>query len=455
MRRITLCIAIACLMTALATGESRAQDSATRQLRTMATEQMIDSRTDEALVDYAHEHLAPSFRESFADADALQEHLRAIRAAAGPIGGVGLMLAPGGAIELHITNYERRSVVALRLESESPHRIVELALVSSEEKEQGDAVGWENLEQTLEAAAAEGFSGSVLAIRDGEVVLDRGFGFADPGKTHPVTPQTLFAIGSTPIDFTHGAILKLWDMQKIDLDDSITRYFDGVPADKRGITLEMLRTSRSGLLDFPGIPGVDENLDLSWIDRDEFLRRVFAAELLFEPGSDRKHSHAAWGVLAAVVEIASGQTYEDFLRDHFFEPAQMARTGHYPLAKNFPASEIAVGLGGNTWGEINSPAHWGKTSWLVLGSGGMVSTTGDLHRWRSFLREDGVLSDGSLEKYGIHGMFMAEGGNDRGFINTIGANGRDLVILCSNSHVAMDDATAHLAMRVARLGTGE
>ena len=254
-------------------------------------------------------------------------------------------------------------------------------------------VTWETLPELMELAEVNGFCGSILAVRDGEVVLDEGYGFADPEKQHEVTPRTLFAIGSTPIDFTHAAILKLAEMGKLSLDDSIAEYLDPilghhadkrgprdgrldpdyprkVPRDKRAITLEHLRTGRSGLYDFPGIEGVDENMDLSPLDRAGFLKRVMGSELLFEPGASERHSHAAWGVLAAIVEIVSGQGYEEFLREHFFDPAHMARTGHYPRAKGFDASEVAVGLGGNVWGEVNAPTHWGETSWLVLGSGG-------------------------------------------------------------------------------------
>lgn len=432
-----------------------AADPTLTQTRTLAIEHMLDSEGDAALSEFAAAHLAPEYRAAFADESALLNHLREIRAAVAPVFGVGLAIDEDGVVRLHVSNPEHRSIVALRLQDAEPRLITSLVLESVEAKDTGPQVTWDTLESTLEDAAAAGFSGSVLAVRGGEVVLDRGFGFADPEGRHPVTPETLFAIGSTPIDFTHGALLLLAQEGALSLDDPLTRFFDDVPADKRGITLEQLRTGRSGLIDFPGIPGVDENLDLSWIDRAEFLRRVFAAPLLFAPGTDEQHSHCAWDVLAAVIEIVSGETYETYLRRRFFEPADMTRTGHYPLARRFPASEVAVGLGGNTWGGINSPSHWGETSWLVLGSGGMVSTPGDLRRWRDFVSGGGVLDEASRRRYGVDGIFLAEGGNDRGFINTIGARGGDLVIVCSNSQVEMDDATAQLALAVARLGTGE
>lgn len=433
---------------------ARCQDAQPPEERVQAIERMLMSGGDVALADFARGHLAPAYRESFEDERALVAHLAAVREAVAPVGALDLGM-DGARLRVRVHNRERVSTVMVAFEDAPPHRITELVLASREDKPAAPKMRWETLEAQLEDAASKGFCGSVLALRAGEVVLDRGFGHADPERRHAVTPDTLFAIGSTPIDFTHGAILLLEQRGLLKLSEPLTVFFDDVPADKRGITLEHLRTGRSGLLDFPGIPGVDENLDLSWIDRDEFLRRVFASELLFAPGSDERHSHVAWGLLAAVIEVASDQDYESFLRENFFEPAEMQRTGHYPLAGRFPAGEVAVGLGGNLWGEVNSPQHWGESSWLVLGSGGMVSTTGDLLRWRRFLRGGQVLGAAALAKYGVTGVTLSEGGNDRGFINTIGARGEDVVIVCSNSQVGIDDLTARVALAAAMLGAGD
>ena len=69
--------------------------------------------------------------------------------------------------------------------------------------------GWDDVEQIVQEEVDSGFSGTVLLVRDGEVVLDKGYGLADRDQKVPNTPKTIFALGSTPIDFTHVAILQL------------------------------------------------------------------------------------------------------------------------------------------------------------------------------------------------------------------------------------------------------
>jgi CubicO group peptidase (beta-lactamase class C family) len=247
---------------------------------------------------------------------------------------------------------------------------------------------WDEVEQIVQQEVDAGFSGAVLLVHDGEVVLDKGYGLADRAREIPNTPDTIFALGSTPIDITHVAILQLLHQGKLRLDDPITAYFDQIEGEHGAITIDMLRTGRSGLPDFPNIPGIDEDPDHSPLSREELIERTAAAELLFKPGSGEAHSHFAWGVLAAIVEVVSGQTYPEYILEHVLRPADMTRTGFH--GDRFPGETVAIGYGAHTWGTINSPEHWGETSWLVMGSGGMVGTTGDLHKFTQAI-EDGTL----------------------------------------------------------------
>jgi CubicO group peptidase (beta-lactamase class C family) len=255
---------------------------------------------------------------------------------------------------------------------------------------------WDNLEARMAAEESAGFSGSLLVVRGDRVVLDRGYGLANREAKIAATPETVYGIGSTPIDFTRAAILLLAQEGKLALADPVTRWFDNVPADKRSITIEHLMQGRSGLQNFHDIPG-DRDPDHTWIDRAEAVRRIWAQKLLFEPGKGREHSHSAWGILAAIVELASGQTYPEFTRERLFEPAGMKDTGFFgePVAPE----KLAIAYGPDSDGTINAPPYWGPTSWLVMGSGGQVSTTRDMQRWIVALREGRILAPEWLEQY--------------------------------------------------------
>lgn len=271
---------------------------------------------------------------------------------------------------------------------------------------------WETLAERLSEEAEAGFTGAVLVVRDREVVLDAGYGLANRQHRIPVRPDTIFAVGSEPIDFTQAAILRLAQDGTISLADPITGFFDGVPEDKRGITLEHLMTGASGLRDFHDLPG-DRDPDHSWIDRDEAMRRIFAQELLFPPGTGEEHSHSAWGVLAAIVEIASGSTYQEFTRRHVFEPAGMVDTGFN--GDPVPEERLAIGYGPRSDGEINAPPYWGPTSWLVMGSGGQISTTRDISRFLTAMREGRILEPDWARRFFGPGVGASRNGDMYGF----------------------------------------
>jgi CubicO group peptidase (beta-lactamase class C family) len=221
----------------------------------------------------------------------------------------------------------------------------------------------------------------MLAARAQEALLQSAALRIRPNRElgQPITPDTIFATGSLPIDCTHASILWLAQKGKLRLSDPITKFFKDVPSDKQSITVEHLMTGGSGLPNFHDLPG-DRDPDHSWIDRDEAMRRIFAQPLLFPPGEGEQHSHSAWAVLAAIVEIVSGQSYQEFTRERLFADAGFN-------GDPVPAERLAIGYGNRSDGKINAPPSWGKTSWLVLGSEGQTGTTRDTGRWLDAMRE--------------------------------------------------------------------
>ena len=80
-----------------------------------------------------------------------------------------------------------------------------------------------------------------------------------------------------------------------------------------------------------------------------------------------------------------------------------------------PAERLAVGYGPLSDGEINAPPYWGETSWLVMGSGGQISTTGDTGRWLTAMRDGRILAPEWAERYFGPGPGAARNGDAYGY----------------------------------------
>jgi CubicO group peptidase (beta-lactamase class C family) len=421
-----------------------------QQRRGRAIEAFVETTGPEALRAFADEHLAESYRRSLAAAD-LTALLERIRGACAGFGGVTAAPAEGGAIRLTFMKPEGGASVVFRVGDAPPHPIVALALETGSAPPAGVQVApitWDDLEQRLDEEAANGFSGVVLVSRGGKIVLHRGYGLANREQRIPNSTETIFAIGSVPIDFTRAAILKLIEGGRIARTDPITKFLSDVPADKRTMTIGHLMSGASGLPDFHHVDA-DADRDLAWIDRPTAIRRILGQPLEFAPGAGDAHSHSAWVLLAAIVEIVTKQGYAEFLQREFFGPAGMTRTGTHEAGARFPDDAFAVGYESQQVGTPNIPKHWGRTSWLVMGSGGMQSTPLDLHLWFQAIRAGKTLGQEAGADYRRPTAMV--GGDDRGFLCMIGWEGDDLVILSSNAHRGPRDHPAAVGRRLMEL----
>jgi len=258
------------------------------------------------------------------------------------------------------------------------------------------------LERYLDAAAAEGFTGAVVVARGGRVLVERGYGAADPGSKIPVSADTVFTTGSITKQFTAAAVLKLEEMGKLTVADPISDHFDGVPADKAAITIHHLLSHQAG---FPGALGDDRER----VGRDAFVRQALATPLQFAPGAGYEYSNVGFSLAAAIVEKVSGQSYEAFLRETLWLPAGLRDTG-YNLPRWAPERHAhGQRPDGSDWGTL--PGNFfadGPPGWHLLGNGGVLSTTGDMLRWHRALAGDALLSPASKAK--LYARHADEGG---------------------------------------------
>src|SRR6187549_2321604 len=98
------------------------------------------------------------------------------------------------------------------------------------------------------------FSAIVMLGSEGSIRFNQGYGYADRANLVAFSDHTLSTIGSITKPFTATAILLLMEKGKLSVQDPISKYFDGIPADKMNITLHQLLTHSSGL---PGAIGDD------------------------------------------------------------------------------------------------------------------------------------------------------------------------------------------------------
>lgn len=237
-----------------------------------------------------------------------------------------------------------------------------------------------------------GFSGTVLVAKDGEIVLHAGYGMADPTTATANTPATRFDIGSIAKQFTAAAILKLEEARQLRTEASISTVLPAVPADKSAITIHHLLTHTSGISSRVSFPGVDLN------DRDAMVRHVLAQPLTAEPGAQFVYNNIGYLLLAAIVEIISGQRFEAFCHEKLFRPAQMTETifvGEQPPSAATPIAVGQVHPGRRAvW-----PAHRSTFRWGHKGATGVVCSARDLYRWHRALASNAVLNATSRQKF--------------------------------------------------------
>ncbi len=237
-----------------------------------------------------------------------------------------------------------------------------------------------------------GFSGAALVAKDGKVLVETAHGLADKKRQTPIRIDTIFDIGSITKQFTAAAILVLESDGKLRVTDPLAKHLKGVPEDKAGITIHHLLTHTSGLaMGFGG--------DYEKVSREGVVSRAMASALQSPPGERHAYSNVGYSLLAAVVEVASGRSFETFLRERLFRPAGMSASGYSFTGQ--AAGRLARGYeGGEDWGVgAEKAAATGGDFWNLLGNGGVHSTVGDLYKWMAALQQGKVLSKEAREKF--------------------------------------------------------
>jgi len=219
---------------------------------------------------------------------------------------------------------------------------------------------------------------AVAIIENGQVIYERGYGYADVAKNIEISRITGFNIGSISKLFTAWGIMKLVEDGKLDLNVPIENYLKRwkLPKsefDHSKVTIRAILSHSAGLSvhGYPGFHPDDKlpTLEASLNGENGPVRANEAVKVILEPQTQFKYSGGGYTILQLVIEEVTGQKFEDFMQKNIFEPLNMDYTSFsidgiiIPITKT---KRVAYGLGYATYnfGPITITGHAGtNTGW--------------------------------------------------------------------------------------------
>lgn len=217
---------------------------------------------------------------------------------------------------------------------------------------------------------------AVGVYRDDQIAYARGYGLADLERRVPITPRTVFDLGSTSKQITASAVLLLAQEGKLSLDDDVRRWIPELPQYARPITLRHLLNHTSGLRDYIGLMAMGgARIDDVTTEEDALAAIVRQRETNFAPGDDFLYSNSGYFLLSEVVKRASGMHLRQFAKERIFAPLGMERTHVLSdYADVVPDRALAYAPRGAGY-------RTDVSRWLQTGDGAVFSTVEELLLW--------------------------------------------------------------------------
>lgn len=251
--------------------------------------------------------------------------------------------------------------------------------------------------KTLADHVAPGLAVSVM--RAGQMLYSSGFGFANLETGTPVTPHSVFHIGSITKQFTAASIALLAEAGKLGFDDKLSRFLPDFPhADD--IRLRQMLTHTSGLGNYTDTDTRQLFMQAARVDYDDHAlfvaMRGTSPLFVARPGTTWEYSNTAYVLLGMVVEKQSGMPYGKFFRERLLEPAGLASTA---------VDDAATVVPGRATGytpDKDAASGYDNASFISMtfpgAAGSMRSTTEDLCRWHHALLGGRIVKPESLKE---------------------------------------------------------
>ena len=244
------------------------------------------------------------------------------------------------------------------------------------------------------AIPADGPGVAAIAVKDGKTVFRKAYGMANLELGVPLSPDSVFRLGSITKQFTAVAVLMLAEEGKLSLSDPITKHLPGYPTQGHTITVEHLLTHTSGIRSYTGLPGYMTGPKIRTDLTTAELVEVFAKEPMdFAPGAEWRYNNSGYVLLGAILEKVSGKPYGELLAERIFRPLGMKSTR---VGDEGPI--LARRAAGYTRdGEAVANARFLSMT-QPHAAGALVSTVDDLALWDAALSTEKLVKKESLEK---------------------------------------------------------
>lgn len=232
---------------------------------------------------------------------------------------------------------------------------------------------------------------AVLVMKGDDILFDKGYGLADLETRAPIDGNTFFNIASVSKQFTAVAVLQLAEAGKLSLDDAVAMYFPFRHALWKEVRIKHLLSHSSGVPDGRGYLTREEK-----IKADDALSMEYLAELdhlHFLPGTAYEYINPTYTLCGKLVEIVSGQPFEEYMAEHVFRPSGMERTLYFnPDRQDLIPNMAHSYLKDEDWKEYD---YGEETFFATRPDGGIYTSTHEFVNWEKALREDSVLSEAS------------------------------------------------------------
>jgi CubicO group peptidase (beta-lactamase class C family) len=217
---------------------------------------------------------------------------------------------------------------------------------------------------------------AVAVVKDGKVVLSKGYGMANLEYDIPVTPRTVFYVASVSKQFTAFSIYLLEKRGKLSFEDDIRKYIPELPDYSKTIRIKHLLAHTSGIKDQLALLTL-AGWRMDDVMTTEQILKILSRqkELNFETGSQYSYSNSGYTLLAEIVARITGKSFAQFTKEEIFQPLGMNNTlfydDHEQIVKN---TAYSYELKNGQYKKMN-------LNYSNVGPAGVFTTVEDLCNW--------------------------------------------------------------------------